>query len=134
MRSTCTLGAAALLVVLGIQPVAAQKDGARRAFTPDDWYRVTTVSDAALSPDGKLVAFTVTTVNEKANKRHSEVWVAPTTGCPAAAAADIRDETFRDELNGQPCLDFKREIWPHGATGGANPHGVLFVVPDDDLR
>jgi hypothetical protein len=44
------------------------------------------------------------------------------------------DETFRDELNGQPCLDFKREIWPHGATGGANPHGVLFVVPDDDLR
>jgi hypothetical protein len=44
------------------------------------------------------------------------------------------DETFRDEVTGQPCLDFKREVWPHGATGGANPHGVLFAVADADLR
>ena len=91
MRSTCTLGAAALLVVLGVHPLAAQKDGARRAFTPNDWYRVTTVSDSALSPDGKLVAFTVTTVNEKEGKRHSEVWVAPTSGCPSAKNANAAD-------------------------------------------
>ncbi|GAA3335030.1 hypothetical protein GCM10020358_01690 [Amorphoplanes nipponensis] len=44
------------------------------------------------------------------------------------------DETFRDELTGQPCVDFKRENWPHGATGGANPHGVLFAVADADIR
>ncbi|HEU6450316.1 MAG TPA: prolyl oligopeptidase family serine peptidase, partial [Gemmatimonadaceae bacterium] len=91
MRSTCTLGAAALLVALGVHPLAAQKDGARRAFTPNDWYRVTTVSDAALSPDGKLVAFTVTTVNEKEGKRHSEVWVAPTSGCPSVKSASAAD-------------------------------------------
>ena len=44
-----------------------------RAFTPADWYRVTTLSAPALSPDGRLVAFTVTTVKEADNKRHQEV-------------------------------------------------------------
>jgi dipeptidyl aminopeptidase/acylaminoacyl peptidase len=54
--------------------------GAQRAFQPNDWHRVTTVSQPAMSPDGKTVAFTVTTVNERENKRHSEVWVVPTAG------------------------------------------------------
>ncbi len=100
MRSTCTLGAAALLVALGAHTSAAQKNGARRAFTPNDWYRVTTVSDAALSPDGRLVAFTVTTVNEKDNKRHSEVWVAPTSGCPAAAARAAAKRSSASDAEG----------------------------------
>src|SRR4030095_6608329 len=52
----------------------------RRAFTPADWYKVTTLSAPAVSPDGKLVAFTVTTVRESENKRHNEVWVAPVAG------------------------------------------------------
>jgi dipeptidyl aminopeptidase/acylaminoacyl peptidase len=53
---------------------------AQRAMQPNDWHRLTTVSQPALSPDGKVVAFTVTTVNEKANKRHSEVWLVPAAG------------------------------------------------------
>ncbi len=52
----------------------------RRAFTPADWYGVTTLSTPAMSPDGRLVAVTVTTVKESDNKRHSEVWVVPTAG------------------------------------------------------
>jgi dipeptidyl aminopeptidase/acylaminoacyl peptidase len=57
--------------------VAAQQG---RAFVPADWYRVTTVSTPSMSPDGRLVAFTVTTVKEAENARHSEVWVVPTAG------------------------------------------------------
>jgi len=56
----------------------AQQPG--RAFTPADWYRVTTLASPAISPDGRLVAFTVTTVQESENRRHSEVWVVPTAG------------------------------------------------------
>lgn len=51
-----------------------------RAFTPADWHRVTTVGSPALSPDGSRVAFTVTTVVEAENKRHTEVWMVPTAG------------------------------------------------------
>src|ERR1044072_2762559 len=51
-----------------------------RAFTPNDWYRVTTVSGPAVSPDGKQVAFTVTTVRAAENKRHAEVWMAAVAG------------------------------------------------------
>ena len=53
---------------------------APRAFTPGDWYRITTLSSPAVSPDGRLVAVTVTTVRESENKRHSEIWVVPTSG------------------------------------------------------
>lgn len=44
------------------------------------------------------------------------------------------DTSFRDEVNGAPCIDFDRKVWPHGVTGSAKPHGVLFVVADDDVR
>src|SRR5690349_6008372 len=51
-----------------------------RAFTPNDWYRVTTLSAPAVSPDGRQVAFTVTTVRAAENKRHSEVWLVAAAG------------------------------------------------------
>ncbi len=51
-----------------------------RAFTPNDWYRLTTVSAPAVSPDGKQIAFVVTTVATAENKRHSEIWTVPSAG------------------------------------------------------
>jgi hypothetical protein len=44
------------------------------------------------------------------------------------------DAAFRDEVTGQPCLDFDRETWPHGAYGQARPHGVLFVADPQAIR
>ena len=59
---------------------AAAPTSQGRAFTPEDWYRLHTVSSPAMSPDGRHVAFTVTTVEEGENDRHSEVWMVPTAG------------------------------------------------------
>jgi dipeptidyl aminopeptidase/acylaminoacyl peptidase len=60
--------------------VAGAQAPAKRAFTLSDWYRVTTVRQPAMSPDGRLVAFTVTTVREAENKRLSEVWMVSSSG------------------------------------------------------
>src|SRR6185503_18625816 len=67
------------LLVLVVATAHAQVP-AKRAFALSDWYRVTTVRQPAMSPDGKWIAFTVTTVLEAQNKRLSEVWVVPSAG------------------------------------------------------
>jgi dipeptidyl aminopeptidase/acylaminoacyl peptidase len=67
-----------LLALLVCTPLAAQQSG--RPFTPADWYRVQNVGGAAMSPDGRQVAFTVTTAVESENRRHTEIWVVPTSG------------------------------------------------------
>jgi dipeptidyl aminopeptidase/acylaminoacyl peptidase len=61
-------------------PAVAQLPKGPRAMLLGDWYRLTTVSAPALSPDGKRVAMTVTTVREAENRRHSEVWVVNVAG------------------------------------------------------
>ncbi|HTL04674.1 MAG TPA: S9 family peptidase [Gemmatimonadales bacterium] len=76
MKRLMLLGAMLLPVTGYRSPVTAQS----HAFTPNDWYRLTTVSAPALSPDGRQVAFTVTTPVAAENKRHSEVWLVAATG------------------------------------------------------
>ena len=62
-RSLARAGAAlALLPVAAAAQTAAKPAAAPRAFTPADWYKLTTVSAPALSPDWQRVAFTVTTL------------------------------------------------------------------------
>jgi hypothetical protein len=39
------------------------------------------------------------------------------------------DDRFRDEHTGDVGASFDRDSWPHGATGPARPHGVVFVAP-----
>ena len=52
-------------------PAAAQK----RPLVPADYYRQVNVGEVAVAPSGALVAFTVTTVVEKENRRHREIWI-----------------------------------------------------------
>jgi dipeptidyl aminopeptidase/acylaminoacyl peptidase len=68
------------LALLGTAAGTASAQSAGRAFTPNDWYRIARVAGPTLSPDGSLIAFTVTTVREAENKRHSEVWIQPVAG------------------------------------------------------
>src|SRR5262249_53670926 len=78
MRFTTT--ALVALVVPVSLALAQQPASGKRAFTSGDWYKLATVAGPAPSRDGGRVAFTVTTVRESENKRHSEVWVVSTTG------------------------------------------------------
>ena len=51
-----------------------------RAFMVQDWYRIARVAGPTLCPDGNTIAFTVTTVLESQDKRHTEIWIQPTSG------------------------------------------------------
>src|SRR2546423_2212155 len=51
-----------------------------RPWQSTDYYRLTVVSDPELSPDGRRVAFVVTTVVEDKDRRHTEIWMAAADG------------------------------------------------------
>jgi hypothetical protein len=70
-----------LVYFAGLAAIASgQASAQQRAFMPKDWYRITSLNGPALSPDGKWVAVTVTTVKEAENRRHSEIWLSSVDG------------------------------------------------------
>ena len=48
---------------------------AKRLLTADDLYRVQQVRDPQVSPEGKWIAYTVTSVDREADKRPSAIWM-----------------------------------------------------------
>jgi dipeptidyl aminopeptidase/acylaminoacyl peptidase len=89
---------------------AAGAFAAKRAFTIEDFYRVKTVSDLVLSPDGRMLAFTVATPDLPRAKRTTAIWVARTDG------TDLRQLT-RGEKDSAPhfspdgrSLTFMRDV------------------------
>jgi len=55
-----------------------------RPWQATDYYKLTFLADPRLSPDGRRVAFTVTTVVEDKDRRHSEIWMAAADGTAPA--------------------------------------------------
>ena len=76
MKKILTRSLAFLLVASSA--LAAQSSA--RAFNPEDWYKISRVGAGVVSPDGNTLAFTVTTVIEDKNARHTEVWIQPVAG------------------------------------------------------
>lgn len=53
----------------------AAQASSRRSIAIDDIYRMQEVGTPQMSPDGKWIAYTVTSVNREADQRHSSVWM-----------------------------------------------------------
>ena len=75
LAAFCAIGCAVGLLGVGA-PAAAQT----RGLLPADYYAEVGVGEVAISPDGGLVAFTVTTVVEEENRRHREIWMQQLRG------------------------------------------------------
>jgi len=66
-----------LQIVFSVGALLAAPGTAQSAndrFGPDDLARLATVSEPALSPDGRLLAYTVETINSAADKQQSDLW------------------------------------------------------------
>jgi dipeptidyl aminopeptidase/acylaminoacyl peptidase len=77
MRRFAVLGLLAVVCALAQTP--------RRGVTAEDYFAFETAGDPQIAPDGKTVAYTVTSIDRKANRRMSRIWVASAdgTGTPA---------------------------------------------------
>ena len=61
-----------LVLVFSVSETLA---GQQRGFEPDDYYKMISVGDVQISPDGNLVAFTATRILEDENARRREIWM-----------------------------------------------------------
>ena len=58
----------------------AQTVAPKRPIAPNDVYRLTTVADPKISPDGNWVAYVLTNVDSAKNKRNDDVWMTSWDG------------------------------------------------------
>src|SRR5439155_23253491 len=75
------------IVTLGVG-LAAQT----RGITAEDYLSFEFLSDAHFSPDGSTIAYVVTTIDQKQNRRHSNIWTvaADGSGQPARLTASLQ--------------------------------------------
>src|SRR5512133_480434 len=71
---------ASLLVIASAVVVSAQVSSAKRPLRVGDMYRLKTVSDPQLSPEGKWVAYVVSTTDSVKDKTDSDVWMTAWDG------------------------------------------------------
>ncbi|HEX5504767.1 MAG TPA: prolyl oligopeptidase family serine peptidase, partial [Thermomicrobiales bacterium] len=51
-----------------------------RPLEPEDLYRLPLVGDPQIAPDGRLVAYTLGTLDREADRKRSRIWLAPIAG------------------------------------------------------
>src|SRR3954471_6601910 len=60
--------------------VASYGAAQTRGVTAEDYFAFETLSDPHFSPDGSSIAFVVTTIDQKQNRRRSEIRLIPADG------------------------------------------------------
>ena len=112
-----------ILIVIALALFPTDATAQSGGLVPEDFYQEVGVGEVALSPDGALVAFTVTTIDEAANRRHREVWIQEFTGGQPSG------DPFRFT---DPTREARNPVWspdgrflsfqsPRGVTSDAGP-------------
>jgi len=123
-----------MCVILLSSIVSARQAEGKRGITPEDYYAFEFISDPRLSPDGKLVAYVVTTIDQKQNRRHSSIWMTAADGSRAPwqfTTAPQTSNSPRWSPDGQtlafissrasadsPATDTKPQVWALSMSGG----------------
>ncbi len=72
MRQSC------IWLCIAISALAGH--AAKRGVTAEDYFAFESIGDAHISPDGKQVAYVLTTVDQRRNRRDNSVWVVALDG------------------------------------------------------
>ena len=82
-----------LLTLCALRAFPADGSAARRPLTADDFYRVQELSDPQVSPDGRWVAYVVTTSDRNADEARSAIWMVSWDGTERLALTAAADGT-----------------------------------------
>ena len=115
-----------LICALSFTLSASARAQAKRPMHIDDLYQAKRISDVALSPDGRRIAYTLTAPDLDANRNSSDVWVIsvdgtqnrqltdhPSNDLHPVWSPDGRQIAFESTRSGTG------QIWLVGAEGGA---------------
>ncbi|MCU0427588.1 MAG: S9 family peptidase [Candidatus Kapabacteria bacterium] len=87
---------AAAIFYLGIgQVLTAQPQATKRPIQPSDLYRLQSVGDPQISPDGKWLAYTLSSVDSAQDKRGSDIWMISWDGTETLQITHTKDESER---------------------------------------
>lgn len=68
------------LILSLIVCAALAQPAAKRNLRPSDFYRLKAIGDPRLSPDGKWVVYTLTTIDSAKDKRNTDLWMVSVDG------------------------------------------------------
>jgi dipeptidyl aminopeptidase/acylaminoacyl peptidase len=95
-----------------------------RTITAEDLYSFNTVSEVRISPDGQHVVYTVQRVEQKTEKKYTNLWVVPTSGGEAwqFTTGDQHDGSSRWSPDG-------KRIAFLSDRGGTEKPAQIYVIP-----
>jgi dipeptidyl aminopeptidase/acylaminoacyl peptidase len=118
------LKTATLLLACAAMTTAEQK----RPIVPADYYALDVASDPQISPDGKLVAYVVTSIDQKQNRRRSEIWIVPFDGSaepwPLTNAESSNSPRWSPDGRSIAFLSARHDPQP-----GTAQRAQLFIIP-----
>ena len=80
MRKLSALFVVICFLYFGSLGSSASRAQSKRGVTPEDYLSFKFMGDPHISPDGKVAAYVLTTIDQKKNRRESSIWVVPIDG------------------------------------------------------
>ena len=123
--------AAAVCLALAVFSLAPSAFAQTRGVTAEDYYSFETLSDPRFSPDGATIAYVITTIDEKQNRRRSTIWSVPADGGrePVALTSPVMSSNSpRWSPDGETLAFLSARVAPGDASTDA-PRTQVWLLP-----
>lgn len=109
----------------------------KRAMTADDLWGMKRIGDVILSPDGKTIAYTITTYSMDLNKGNSDIWLMNSDGTNARAlkSSEKNESQPRFSPDGKKiAYSFDKQIWTINTDGSGDKKLTSFYSGASDME